>query len=145
MKTTKSLILVALQFIFIFWLVIGSAITNMSFLSIGFIVLAIGLLIWAVFTMQKSKLRIFPEPSMHATLIIDGPYRYIRHPMYTSILLGISGLLIHDFTPFRLGLAIALIIVLVVKLNWEEKLLSKKFEGYNLYIKYTKRLFPYIY
>ncbi|TAH10296.1 MAG: isoprenylcysteine carboxylmethyltransferase family protein [Sphingobacteriia bacterium] len=145
MKFIKSLVLVALQFIIIFWLVIGSSISSLSFLSIGFIGLALALLIWAVFIMQKSKLRIFPEPSTQATLIIDGPYRYIRHPMYTSILLGVCGLLIDDFTLFRLGLSLALTIVLIFKLDWEEKLLSDKFDGYSQYMKFTKRLVPYIY
>lgn len=145
MKFIKSLVLVALQFMIIFWLVIGSSISSLSFLSIGFIGLALVLLLWAVFIMQKSKLRIFPEPSTQATLIIDGPYRYIRHPMYTSILLGVCGLLIDDFTLFRLGLSLALTIVLIFKLNWEEKLLSDKFDAYSQYMKFTKRLIPYIY
>jgi protein-S-isoprenylcysteine O-methyltransferase Ste14 len=145
MKLIKSFVLVGLQFIIIFWLVIGSSISNLSFLSIGFIVVALGLLIWAVFIMQKSKLRIFPEPSTQATLMVVGPYRYIRHPMYTSVLLGICGLLIDDFTLFRLGLSLALTIVLIFKLNWEEKLLSEKFDTYSQYMKLSKRLIPYIY
>ncbi len=95
--------------------------------------------------MQKSKLRILPEPSATATLITNGPYRFIRHPMYTAILLGSTGLLIHQFTLVRLVLIIALAIVLLIKLGWEEKMLSQKFEGYKNYMKQTQKLFPFIF
>jgi protein-S-isoprenylcysteine O-methyltransferase Ste14 len=96
-------------------------------------------------TMQKSKLRILPEPSPNATLITNGPYHFIRHPMYTAILFGSTGLVIHHFTLVRLVLIIALAIVLLIKLGWEEKMLSQKFEGYYEYMKHTKRILPFIF
>jgi protein-S-isoprenylcysteine O-methyltransferase Ste14 len=96
-------------------------------------------------TMQKSKLRILPEPSPNATLITNGPYHFIRHPMYTAILLGSVGLLINHFTWMRLSMVIALAIVLIIKLTWEEKMLSKKFGEYMDYMKHTKRILPFIF
>jgi len=95
--------------------------------------------------MQKSKLRILPEPSANATLVTRGPYRFIRHPMYTAILLGSTGLLIHYFTWMRLSMAIALAIVLLIKLTWEEKMLLQKFDAYRDYMKHTKRILPFIF
>ena len=95
--------------------------------------------------MQKSKLSILPEPSANATLITKGPYRFIRHPMYTAILLGSLGLVINQFTWLRLAIVIALAIVLLIKLNWEEKMLSQKFDAYKEYMKHSKRLVPFIF
>jgi len=141
----KSFILVALQFIFIFLLLSGTTFNNLSVVTYVFIVLSILLVFWAIITMQKSKLRIFPEPSANATLITGGPYRFIRHPMYTAILLGITGLLIHQFSLVRLALVIILTTILVIKLTWEEKMLSQKFIGYSEYIKQTAKLFPFIF
>lgn len=140
----KSILLVALQFLFIFLLLWGSPLNNIPALAYAFIILSVLLVVWAIMTMQKSKLRILPEPSANATLVTNGPYRFIRHPMYTAILLGSTGLLIHQFTLWRLSIAVALFIVLLIKMLWEEKMLSNKFDDYDAYMKSTYRLFPFI-
>lgn len=137
--------LVTLQFVFILLLLLGTPLHNIPVLAYAFIILSILLVLWAIITMQKSKLRILPEPSLHATLITNGPYRFIRHPMYTAILSGSIGLLTHQFTWIRLAIVIALAIVLLVKLFWEEQLLSRKFEAYEQYTKSTYRLIPFIF
>jgi len=141
----KSILLVGLQFLFLFILLLDSPLNNIPASAYTFIILSILLVFWAIATMQKSKLRILPEPSPHATLITNGPYRLIRHPMYTAILLGSVGLLINKFTVIRLSIAIALAIVLLVKLGWEEKMLSQKFDEYKNYMKNTKRILPFIF
>jgi protein-S-isoprenylcysteine O-methyltransferase Ste14 len=141
----KSILLVALQFLFIVLLLLGSSFINIPLLAYAFLGISVLLIFWAIIAMQKSKLRILPEPSLHATLITNGPYRFIRHPMYTAILLASTGLLIHQFTWIRLAIAIALATVLLVKLFWEEKMLSQKFEAYKEYIKHTKRILPFIF
>lgn len=141
----KSILLVGLQFLFIFLLLLGSPLTNISALPFTFILLSVLIVLWAIVTMQKSKLRILPEPSADATLVTDGPYRFIRHPMYTAILFGSVGLLINQFTWLRLLIAIALAVVLITKLIWEEKMLARKFDAYKEYMKHTKRLLPFIF
>lgn len=141
----KSILLVTLQFLFILLMLSGTALNNLSALSYTFITLSIILVLWAIITMQKSKLRILPEPSADAVLITNGPYRFIRHPMYTAILLGCIGLLITNFSFTRLAIIIALTIVLISKLLWEEKMLSQKFDVYKNYMKLTARLFPFIF
>ena len=141
----KSILLVVLQFVFILLLLSGSTLKNIPALSYTFIILSILLVFWAIATMKKSKLRILPEPSPHATLITIGPYRFIRHPMYTAILMGSVGLLIHQFTWLRLSILIALAIVLVGKLTWEERMLLQKFEAYRDYMRRSKRLLPFIF
>jgi protein-S-isoprenylcysteine O-methyltransferase Ste14 len=141
----KSILLVGFQFLFIFLLLSGSSLKNISLLAYAFMILSILLVLWAIITMQKSKLRILPEPSANATLVTRGPYRFIRHPMYTAILLGSTGLLIHYFTWMRLSMAIALAIVLLIKLTLEEKMLLQKFDAYRDYMKHTKRILPFIF
>ena len=141
----KSIILVALQFISIFLLLQGTPLNILSESSYTMIILSILLVVWAIIAMQKSKLRILPEPSADAILITNGPYRFIRHPMYTAILMGCIGLFITKFTWMRLVILITLAIVLFIKLMLEERMLCQKFEGYKNYMQKTQRLFPYIF
>ncbi len=141
----KSLLLVTLQFIFIFLLLLRSRLNELWLVPVIFILLSVVLVLWAIVAMQKSKLRILPEPSAGATLITNGPYHFIRHPMYTSILLGTTGLLINHFNWMRLGFFIALAAVLIIKLTWEEKMLLQKFGPYKNYMANTSRLFPFIF
>lgn len=141
----KSILLVSLQFLFLFLLLSGSRLNNLSLLAYVFIILSFSLFVWAIVAMQKSKLRILPEPSANAVLIANGPYRFIRHPMYTSILAGCVGLLISHFTFLRLTMIISLTIVLIAKLLWEEKMLTQIFEGYKNYMAHTFRLLPFIF
>ena len=141
----KSILLVAMQFIFIFLLLNRSRLDRLQLIPSIFILLSAILVFWAIATMQKSKLRILPQPSASATLITDGPYHFIRHPMYTSVLLGTTGLLINHFNWMRLGFFIALAAVLIIKLTWEEKMLLQKFGPYKNYMANTSKLFPFIF
>ena len=140
----KSIFLVSLQFLFILLLVFGISLKNISLSTITFMGLSATLMFWAIIAMQKSKLSILPEPTANAILITNGPYRFIRHPMYTAVLLGSTGILTQQFTWLRLAIFIALVITLLVKLSWEEKMLSQKFEAYKNYMKQTKRIMPFI-
>lgn len=141
----KTILLVSLQFFFIFLLLSSFPLNKISLSAYIFMLFSFVLILWALIAMQKSKLRILPEPSANAILITKGPYRFIRHPMYTAILLGSIGLLINYFTWLRLAIAVALAIVLLIKLNWEEKMLSQKFDEYKEYMKHTRRILPLLF
>jgi protein-S-isoprenylcysteine O-methyltransferase Ste14 len=140
----KTALLVFVQFLCIGILAAtGKVIPNNIFLII-LILLSLLLSAWAMIIM-KFYFNAAPEVLQGATLRTKGPYRLIRHPMYTS-LLGLGGAwVIDDFSYFRLLLFIILLINQIVKLNYEEKFLSEKFPEYKDYKKKTKRLFPFIY
>lgn len=147
MKTfpsVKSFVLVVLQFSFIVLLLLNTSTSSFSTWAIALTVLAVGIVIWAIVTMMKSRLTIFPEPVANAKLITDGPYRLIIHPMYTAVLLGCMALVIQEFTYSRLLIQVALTIVLAIKLRWEEQMLCQKFNGYKAYMKETKRIIPFV-
>lgn len=141
----KSILLVSLQFLFIGILVMGSSLQNINSAATIVILLSILLVFWAITAMQKSKLRILPEPSSDATLITNGPYRFIRHPMYTAILLGCIGLLLNFFSMIRLVIFLALATILIIKLTWEETMLIQKFDAYKSYRNRTSRLIPFLF
>lgn len=100
--------------------------------------------IWAILIM-KFNFNIAPEPVPNAKLIIKGPYRLIRHPMYTSVL-GISlCYLIQNFSLFTFIIYAILTFNFILKSKYEEKILSIKFTDYTEYKKKTKMIIPYLF
>lgn len=105
----------------------------------------IALGIWAILAMGRGNLNISPLVKEDNRLVMQGPYRLIRHPMYTATLMVIIPLLINHFSWIRLGIVIILLINYILKLNFEESLLKRKHQHYDEYRKSTYRLLPYIF
>jgi protein-S-isoprenylcysteine O-methyltransferase Ste14 len=80
-------------------------------------------------------------------IVKKGLYKYVRHPMYTSILLifiGFAGVL-----SSILGIISTFVLILptiLIRIHREEYYLKKKTqERYEDYMKHTKKLIPFIY
>jgi len=107
---------------------------------------AAGLLgIWAIGTMGIGNFNVTPDLKPRARLVSSGPYRLLRHPMYLALLVGGLALVLDTFSPVRMVLWLVLFVDLLVKLNYEERLLSRDLEGYSAHMRRTKRLIPFIY
>lgn len=141
----EAYIYVALQFAFIIAILIGFPLLSFNPILFSIQFLGIGLLCWAVFVMRKSRLNISPEVKKSASLVRSGPYKIIRHPMYLSTLLYMMPLVIDYFDYLRLGFLLALLISLILKLTFEEKLLLKSFVDYKEYQLNSWRLIPFVY
>jgi protein-S-isoprenylcysteine O-methyltransferase Ste14 len=140
-----SYILVLTQFSLIGVLAINSNLRNSNILFIIIILLGINLGIWALIVMRKSKIRITPEVAKDAKLIKDGPYKFVRHPMYTAVLCASLGMLFSNPSIISLISYFLLMIILSIKISCEEKLLLQYFPDYKVYIKTTHKLIPFIY
>lgn len=145
-KSTVSHILVALQFtaiVIVAWPFVDQADERTQWLAISALGLIVGL-----YTLAHNKLGnfgIYPEPIPDACLVTTGPYRWIRHPMYTSLLLFMLGVALYRHAlPNYLGMVL-LAIAIFGKMHREETHLHVKFEDYSDYVKKTRRLFPGIY
>jgi protein-S-isoprenylcysteine O-methyltransferase Ste14 len=101
--------------------------------------------IWAVWTMRIGHFNIIPDVPIHGKLVEIGPFRYVRHPMYASLLLVTLVLVLNHFSLFRMTIWVVLLIDLLMKLSYEEKLLAQRFPNYPFYRKRTKCLIPFIY
>jgi len=115
--------------------------TAARILAIGGIVLGI----WALFAMEFSNYQILPDVRPGARFVTRGPYRWIRHPMYTAVLLLTLGWLVGAFVPWRLGLWCMHLVVLLVKLTVEERMLLAHFDEYSDYVGRSKRLIPFVF
>ncbi len=94
--------------------------------------------------MGLRNFRVFPEVPQHGKLIVCGPYRWVRHPMYTSLLLITMAWMIEQPLPWRMILWVGLVVTLSVKLRYEESLLIERFPEYDAYRRQAKRLIPLV-
>jgi protein-S-isoprenylcysteine O-methyltransferase Ste14 len=108
-------------------------------------ILSILILSWSVSVMSFSKLNVFPDVRKGAILISQGPYKLIRHPMYLAVILFSLSVVLEFLNPLRLLILLVLVITLIYKIEFEEKLLIKNFNKYPDYRKTTKKLIPFIY
>jgi protein-S-isoprenylcysteine O-methyltransferase Ste14 len=112
----------------------------------GLIIGAIGLGIacWARYLLGRNWSLSVQKKENHE-LIANGPYQWVRHPIYTGLLLLFTGtaLIVGDY---RGILAILIIFISFwIKLRKEEKLLMEVFgEDYVSYTKRTKALIPLV-
>jgi len=77
-------------------------------------------------------------------LITSGPYRVIRHPIYTGILLAAAGTALAESLLWLLVLVVAAI-YFVIAARREERLMAEQFpDQYPAYMKRTKMLLPFV-
>jgi len=107
--------------------------------------LAVVLGVWTLGYNRLGNFNIRPELRRGARLITGGPYRHIRHPMYTSVLLGVGALVVADARPWRIALLVALLVVLILKAAREEQYLRAAFPEYAAYAARTWRFVPFVY
>lgn len=84
----------------------------------------------------------FPRPSEHARLVRHGIYRWVRHPLYSSLMLVALGWALFWVSWPALLAAGALVVLLDLKARREEEWLSGRFAEYEEYRRGTKRFVP---
>jgi protein-S-isoprenylcysteine O-methyltransferase Ste14 len=88
-------------------------------------------------------LRAHPAPAAEAVLRTDGAYRWVRHPIYSGVLLASAGASAAAGTWRALGALAALVALFQVKARYEEGLLRARFPGYAAYAARTPRFVPW--
>ena len=113
-------------------------------IGLSFSAFGAGIACWSRYTLGKNWSLSVQKKESHE-LIQDGLYKYVRHPIYTGLILLFIGntLLVGDYRGI-----IAVIIVFIsfwFKLKKEEKLLTETFgKRYLEYIAKTKALIPFV-
>ena len=100
-----------------------------------------------VYTLVYNRLgnfNIYPEVKSNAKLITTGPYSFIRHPMYTALLLASIGLTFSPYRTWKVITTCTLALVLATKSEIEERQLRSKFVEYEAYTRKTKRFIPLV-
>ena len=142
LKTSYEIILVFLQFFiislhFFQWeFVPQKQIIQVSLFSylLGLLIIIIAFIILSVAIKELGRnLSPFPRPINNSNLITTGIYRFVRHPMYYSLIFISFGVFIIKLSIYYLFLSVSLVLIIKLKIALEEQYLKNKFKNYLIY------------
>ena len=137
------MIYVVIQFSCIIYLIFNIQPNQLDWLEYFLLSMAVIIGSIAVINMKFNNLNIIPTLKDNHQLRTHGIYKYIRHPMYTSVLLSCLALVLSNPHWIAQLVMTVLLINLILKSNFEEKLLLKRFKGYSKYRQKTGRFLPF--
>lgn len=118
-----------------------------SIVGLGGDLLAFGglfIALWGRVALGKNW-NLYPSFQENHQLIQSGPYAYVRHPMYSGLILMSLGTVIWYGTGLGLILFVACLLGTWFKLRQEEKILTNHFgAGYSIYKQRVKALIPFV-
>ncbi|MBK8052152.1 MAG: isoprenylcysteine carboxylmethyltransferase family protein [Saprospiraceae bacterium] len=117
-----------------------------TFLKLPALLLFIsGIVVCIVSILQLNhNLTAFPTPKESARLYTGGLYKYIRHPIYTGVIMIFFGMSLYWSSVYQLMITTALIVLFYYKSAYEEEQLTNKFSEYKSYKSHTGRFFPWL-
>jgi protein-S-isoprenylcysteine O-methyltransferase Ste14 len=113
----------------------------------AWVCIVVGVLVglWAVSVNRLGNFNIRPAPRAGGTLVQQGPYRWIRHPMYTAVMACGVACAWADASGWAWLVALALVLVLSIKASFEERWMSQVHLDYAEYRCHTWRFVPWLY
>jgi protein-S-isoprenylcysteine O-methyltransferase Ste14 len=113
----------------------------LRYLALGDVV-AGALVVLAGLIALGTHLTPMPRPKPTTELVTGGIYRWIRHPLYTGIILVCVGWAIYTASISRLVFTMGLWVLFNYKCRLEEQYLLERFEAYKDYMSRTGRFLP---
>ena len=105
--------------------------------------IGIGFAIWARVNLGRNWSS-RPAVKEQHELVTTGPYAYVRHPIYTGIMLAALGTALTT-SIFGIVMLVFISIIFALRMNKEEKIMLELFpQQYPAYQKRTKRLVPFV-
>lgn len=118
-----------------------------ALIVIFLLLFSLGLFWYSKQTIENVKFDVIFSKNLPEVIVMEGPYRFIRHPFYTSYILTYFGLILLNYNLIVSMLAGLLIVdYMMAADNEEKKFLASSFsEEYKVYKSKTKRFFPFLY
>ena len=105
---------------------------------------AFALMVWARITLGRRSFHAAANPS-EGELVTTGPYRLIRHPIYTAVCLFVSAGVLSHLSVASIGLAVLVWGGAVGRMLIEERFLLQRYPDYAGYAARTKRMLPFVF
>jgi isoprenylcysteine carboxyl methyltransferase (ICMT) family protein YpbQ len=110
--------------------------------GVGLLVLGCVLLVWTFRSLGRNLTDTVVTREKH-TLVVHGPYRWIRHPLYSSAGLFFVAVSLIAANWFFFATGVALLSLLIIRTRTEEANLVARFgDGYQQYMERTGRFLP---
>ncbi len=121
--------------------------SNLTLQIIGSVLVILGLVeaIWARISLGRNWSGYVTYKKNHE-LVTSGPYKYIRHPIYSSLILMLIGTFFNFPNTEVIIILLIWIVLFATRMKREEKIMTKLFgREYINYMDKSKRLIPWIY
>ena len=99
--------------------------------------------IWGTLALG-TNLSVLPYPKEGSRFVESGPYRVVRNPIYSGLILGSFGLALVWHSWFGLLYAVALLVLFDLKTRREERWLRERYPGYADYQRRVRKLIPWV-
>ena len=145
-KRASSHVLVALQAVFLALCCYPVGLRNAG--SAWWLLLCLAGAALGILVLTYNKLGnfgVYPEIRRGAELVTEGPYKYVRHPMYGALIMMMVGIAGYNGHWTNAAAALGIVVVVAVKAQREERLLPVVFPEYADYQQRTKRFVPLLY
>lgn len=111
-------------------------------MGVGALLIGSALLVWTFRTLGKNLTDTVVTRAKH-TLVVHGPYRWIRHPLYSSAGLLVVAVSLITGNWFFFATGVALLCLLIMRTRTEEANLVARFgDSYQKYMERTGRFVP---
>ncbi len=117
---------------------------TLRWLGVGLGAISGGLLVWTLRNLGKNLTDTVVTRREH-TLVLQGPYRFVRHPFYDAVALAVVANSLVAANWFLLAFGILTVALIVLRTGREEERLLARFgESYRTYMERTGRFLPKI-
>ena len=116
----------------------------LRWIGVGLVATAGGLLVWTFRCLGRNLTDTVVTRRQH-TLVVHGPYRWIRHPFYDSaaLLMVAMSLIAANWFLFVAGVVVLYLLILRTRTE-EDNLVARFGDSYRTYMKRTGRFLPRI-
>jgi protein-S-isoprenylcysteine O-methyltransferase Ste14 len=105
---------------------------------------AVALVVWARVTFGRRSFHAAANPT-EGGLVTTGPYRFMRHPIYTAVcLFAFAGALAH-VSLTAAGLALLVFVGALGRMLAEERLVARRYPEYVDYAARTRLMIPFVF
>jgi protein-S-isoprenylcysteine O-methyltransferase Ste14 len=116
-----------------------------SWIGLMLIALGLPLAVSGLGSLGSENLTALPHPTDTARFVERGPYKLVRHPIYSGLILSAWGLALFRQSWLLVVYALALTVLFDFKTRREERWLSERFPEYAQYQQRVKKLLPWVY